>query len=393
LFVTQSNREKIWVVGVEPPATGEERLDFIQDIAVLTGATPILRASDIETELAFSTLKNLKYLTPEHFGRARRVWVTQESTVISGGKADSRYLRYYIQDLQRRYERETDETAREKLRVRLGKFLGGSATLWIGGPSPLAIQQRKELAESASQALRNAIHSGVLAGGGAALLATLPDLQGRLRAARGLEERTAFSILIRMVKEPARTLLANAGLNPEPILDEVLQAGPGVGYDLRTGQIGHMLEAGIYDGVAALQMAVRTAVSTAAKDPEVSEQAVSGEPVLSLAAAQDGAQVGKTVFAGSASGLSRSADGGATWQPALESLALAEPVPVVSVAVSPSFMEDRTVIAGVPGGALRSTDGGASWQVLPFTPPPPYNHSPGLLAPVPGGRRYLRWNR
>jgi photosystem II stability/assembly factor-like uncharacterized protein len=108
------------------------------------------------------------------------------------------------------------------------------------------------------------------------------------------------------------------------------------------------------------------------KDPEVSEQAVSGEPVLSLAAAQDGAQVGKTVFAGSASGLSRSADGGATWQPALESLALAEPVPVVSVAVSPSFMEDRTVIAGVPGGALRSTDGGASWQVLPFTPPPPY---------------------
>jgi chaperonin GroEL len=264
LFVTQSNREKIWVVGVEPPATGEERLDFIQDIAVLTGATPILRASDIETELVFSTLKNLKYLTQEHFGRARRVWVTQESTVISGGNANSRYLRLYIQDLKRRYERETDETAREKLRVRLGKFLGGSATLWIGGPSPIAIQQRKELAESASQALRNAIHSGVLSGGGTALLAAIPDLQGRLRAARGLEERTAFSILIRMVKEPTRTLLSNAGLTPEPILDEILQAGPGIGYDLRTGQIGPMLEAGIYDGAAGLQMAVRTAVSTAA---------------------------------------------------------------------------------------------------------------------------------
>jgi chaperonin GroEL len=263
LFVTKSNQEKIWVVGVEPPAIGDERLDFIQDVAVLTGATPILRASDLETELVFSSVKNLKYMQPEHFGRARRVWVTQEAAGISGGKADSRYLRHYIQDLQRRYERETDEAARQKLRVRLGKFLGGSATLWVGGTTPIAIQQQKELAETTAQALRGAIHSGVLPGGGAALLSCQKELEQRQMLARGLEERMAFRILARMVQEPARTLLANAGLSPEPVLAEIRLAGSGYGYDQRSGRIVPMLAAGIADGAAVVETAIRTAVSTA----------------------------------------------------------------------------------------------------------------------------------
>lgn len=264
LFAAQSNRNYLHVVGVEPPVSGDERIDFIHDVAVLTGATPVLRASDIETELVFSSLKNLKFVDPEHFGHARRVWVTQESTVISGGKADSRYLRHYIQDLRRRYEREQDETARKKLRIRLGKFLGGSATLWVGGPSPIAIQQRVEQAESTSQAMRSAIHSGVLPGGGAALLATLPDLLGRLHASRSVEERMAFSILSRMVQEPARVLLGNAGLDPAPILDQIQQAGQGYGFDIQSGKVVSMVEAGIFDGADVVQMSVRTAVSTAA---------------------------------------------------------------------------------------------------------------------------------
>ena len=264
LFVTRSNQEKIWVVGVEPPSIGDDRLDFIQDVAVLTGATPVLRASDLETELVFSSLKNLKFILPEHFGRARRVWVTREATGISGGKANSRYLRQYIQDLQRRYERESDETARRKLRVRLGKFLGGSATLWVGGPSPITIRQRKELAETTSQALRGAIHSGVLPGGGAALLGCLGALEERMRMARSPEERMAFRILVRMAQEPARTLLANAGLAPEPLLEEIRRAGAGFGCDVRSGRIGPMQAAGIYDGAAVIQTAIRTAVSTTA---------------------------------------------------------------------------------------------------------------------------------
>jgi photosystem II stability/assembly factor-like uncharacterized protein len=99
-----------------------------------------------------------------------------------------------------------------------------------------------------------------------------------------------------------------------------------------------------------------------------SPQQPDNDPVYTLASAPGSA----IVFAGRASGLYRSPDGGATWRPVLESLGISEPSPVAAVAVSPVFLQDRTVLAGLPGAALRSTDGGAAWQMLPFQPPAPY---------------------
>jgi photosystem II stability/assembly factor-like uncharacterized protein len=131
------------------------------------------------------------------------------------------------------------------------------------------------------------------------------------------------------------------------------------------------------------------------------------DPVYGFAAAP-GSPI---VFAGRASGLYRSTDGGATWRPVLEELGIIEPTPVVSVAVSPSFQQDRTVLAGVPGAALRSTDGGVAWQILPFPPPAPYltvlafspNHlndgvilagtaEDGILRSSNGGDSWTYWN-
>jgi chaperonin GroEL len=264
VLMTPANREKIHVVAVEPPFTGADRDDFIQDVAVLTGTTPILRAGDIETELVFSSLRNLKFVRPEDFGRARRVWCTGAATGISGGKADPAYLRHYQRDLQRRYQRETDETLRRKLRSRLGLFHGGSATLWVGGVNTLEIQQRRAQAEASAQALRGAIRSGVLPGGGSSLLACRPALAQRLAGAASLEERMAYQILLEAVQAPARTLLQNAGVEPAGrALAEIEAAGPGWGYNVLAGRIQPMIENGIFDGADVVHAAVQTAVSAA----------------------------------------------------------------------------------------------------------------------------------
>src|SRR5260370_42378772 len=73
--------------------------------------------------------------------------------------------------------------------------------------------------------------------------------------------------------------------------------------------------------------------------------------------AQDG-----ICFAACQSGLYRSVDGGDTWQQALESLELDEPLTITAVAVSPASISLRTVFAGTRGGVLRSSDGGTNWQ-------------------------------
>ena len=106
LLVQAANQERVWTVAVEHPVAGDERIDFIQDLAAITGAQPLLRASDLETELINPSTHRLNYARVDNFGRARRAWVTTGSTGLSGGKGDTKTLRHYIGDLRRRLEKE-----------------------------------------------------------------------------------------------------------------------------------------------------------------------------------------------------------------------------------------------------------------------------------------------
>lgn len=76
-------------------------------------------------------------------------------------------------------------------------------------------------------------------------------------------------------------------------------------------------------------------------------------------------------FAATAEGLLRSADRGATWEPAYAALRLSEALPTPAVGVSPAFPRDHTIFTGVAGSVLRSTDGGQTWQVAMLPTPPP----------------------
>ena len=69
-------------------------------------------------------------------------------------------------NLQAQYEHEDDSDRRDKIRARIGRLMGGSATLWIGGLSESEIEARKASAEATADAMRAAVREGVLPGGG-----------------------------------------------------------------------------------------------------------------------------------------------------------------------------------------------------------------------------------
>ena len=94
-------------------------------------------------------------------------------------------------------------------------------------------------------------------------------------------------------------------------------------------------------------------------------------PIYQVASLPTGPDTPLDLLLACANGLFRSIDSGATWQSSLKSLQLPEALPVLCLAVSPSFLSDRTIFAGAPGGGLRSVDGGATWKVLSFPAPPP----------------------
>ncbi len=92
--------------------------------------------------------------------------------------------------------------------------------------------------------------------------------------------------------------------------------------------------------------------------------------VFALAASPNFARDG-ICFAARASGLYRSVDGGATWQPSYNALKLTEELSTPATVVSPDFVSDRSVFAGVAGAILRSHDAGETWYLSMLPTPPP----------------------
>jgi chaperonin GroEL len=126
------------------------------------------------------------------------------------------------------------------------------------------IDRRKALASKTVDTLRGALLEGVVPGGGAALLNCRIALETRLSQTQDTDERAAYTMLLRAVEAPFRTLTQNAGLNPAVHLAALSEMGPEYGLDLRQGEVVDMVQSGIFDSAAALKAAVRGAVHSAA---------------------------------------------------------------------------------------------------------------------------------
>lgn len=255
LVAASRDAEKFQVIAARTPGSGTaEQAAAMQELSILTGGRPLLQA-------AGDTLRGLKI---DDLGRARRAWVDRSYLGVIGGKGDPRVLRAHIANLRAAFKSTDDPQVRTKLQQRIGKLMGGSATLLIGGSTETEIAVREELARQTSDLLRAALREGVLPGGGLALLASRARIRSLLDASSDPDQQAAFRILLRVLEEPTRTIITNAGYDAGAVLGEVERAQEGCGFDVRRGAVVNMADAGIFDVAAAHKAAIRMAISGAA---------------------------------------------------------------------------------------------------------------------------------
>lgn len=253
LLVKNNQAKTIQTLAVRTPRVGEfERVANMEDIALLSGGRPFYSGGN----------DSLDDFTVADLGHARRAWATESLFGIYGGKGDARKLRAHLARLREQLKITELQSDQRDLQQRIGRASGGTAILRIGGLTESQLEARKALAERVVTSLRAAVQSGVVAGGGAALLNARTALAGL--PVQHDEDQTAYRLLARALEEPMRTIARNAGAQPDIILEKVKECAPGFGYDARARRLADLRAAGIQDALLVVRKALEIAVSGAA---------------------------------------------------------------------------------------------------------------------------------
>ena len=239
-------------VAVKAPAFGDRRKDLLQDIAILTGGTVI--SEDLGYELKETSIEML--------GRARRVTVGKELTVIVNGAGEQSAIEERIALIRSQIEISDSEYDRDKLQERLAKLAGGVAVIQVGAATETELKERKLRIEDALAATRAAVEEGIVPGGGTVLLNVIPKVKALLEETNG-DEKTGVNIIVKALEEPVRQIAINAGLEGSVIVENVKNAEVGVGFDALNEKYVNMLESGIVDPTKVTRSALQNASSVA----------------------------------------------------------------------------------------------------------------------------------
>jgi chaperonin GroEL len=250
-LVVNSMRGILKVAAVKAPGFGDRRKAMLEDIAILTGATVISEETGMQ----------LEKVEVAHLGRAKRVEVQKENTIIIDGAGDQEKIKARVKTIQVQIEESTSDYDKEKLQERVAKLSGGVAVIKIGAATEVEMKEKKDRVDDALHATRAAVEEGIVPGGGVALLrarSTMPTLKGD-----NDDQEAGIRIVLRAIEEPLRAIVKNAGEEPSVVVSKVLEGKGNFGYNAATGEYADLVETGVVDPTKVTRTALQNAASIA----------------------------------------------------------------------------------------------------------------------------------
>lgn len=248
----QAEKKKLSVLAAKIKPVGEERRNALEDMALLTGATVLGQGFTPPTSKA----------TPAHLGKALRVEVDNGQFRLLPERQRLIDAQPEVATIRQRLAAMTqNDEGRPLLMSRLASLSGGMGTLKVGAIGKLEREVLSENAERAFKVLSTAQLTGVVPGGGAALLHARAALK---TIALDGDAQYGVKLIHDALAAPLRQILVNAHVAaPGVIIDQVQEAGPGSAYDVLQEKVGDALECGVLDVAGVVDIVLRTAVSTA----------------------------------------------------------------------------------------------------------------------------------
>ena len=250
-LVVNRLRGGLKIVAVKAPGFGDRRKEMLEDIAILTGGTVISEEKGYKLEDA----------TLEMLGTAEKITVDKENTTIVSGKGDKKPIAARIAMIKSQIEKTTSDYDREKLQERLAKMAGGVAVIYVGAASEVEMKEKKDRFDDALHATRAAIEEGIIPGGGVAYIRSIAGMKNL--KGENEDQQIGIDIVRRALEEPLRQIANNAGKEGSVIVNAVMKGKADYGYNARTDEYQHMIEAGVIDPTKVARVALENAASIA----------------------------------------------------------------------------------------------------------------------------------
>jgi chaperonin GroEL len=240
------------VCAVKAPGYGDRRKAMLEDIAILTGGTAIMKDLGIE----------LDKVEMEHLGQAKKITIDNDNTTVIEGAGETEAIQGRIEQIRREIEVTTSDYDREKLQERLAKLAGGVAQVNVGAATEAELKEKKARIEDALHATRAAIEEGVVAGGGVAMIRSLKALKDGNLGLEG-DEATGVKVIRHALTVPLRTIAENAGTSGSVVVRRVMESKDNAGYNALTGEYVDVVKAGIITPTKVERTALQNAAEVA----------------------------------------------------------------------------------------------------------------------------------
>ncbi len=250
-LVVNKLRGVLNVCAVKAPGYGDRRKAMLEDIAILTGGSAIMKDLGVE----------LDKVEISHLGLAKKLIIDSENTTIIEGAGDTKKIQARIEQIRREIGTTTSDYDREKLQERLAKLAGGVAQIFVGAASEAELKEKKARVEDALHATRAAVEEGIVPGGGVSFIRAIDALKN-VKGGND-DENAGIEMVRKALAVPLQTIADNAGEKGTVVVRKVAEGKGAFGFDALVLEYGDMVSKGIITPTKVDRTALENAASVA----------------------------------------------------------------------------------------------------------------------------------
>jgi chaperonin GroEL len=251
-LVINKMKQKFPVVAVTAPEFGTDRIEILEDIAVITGGTVISEEKG----------GSIKDMTMSDFGIADRVIVDNMTTTLIGRSGDPIAIEQRIATIEEQIVEDKNHNQTWRLNKRIATLTGGVGVVYVGGNSESEMKDAYYRIEDALAATKASMEGGYVAGGGIAYLRASDAIDDFPLSNR--DQELGYQCLLEALESPLKTIAENCGKKGDVVVDQVEGfKNLNRGYDALEDEYGDMIKKGIIDPTKVVVTAIKNAASVA----------------------------------------------------------------------------------------------------------------------------------